>query len=257
MQPYLSVIIPAYNEEHRLGNTLKEIDKYLRFQDYVSEIIVVSDGSSDKTADVVKKFQKQMPNLKLIDNKENHGKGWVVRQAMLEAEGKYRLFADADNAISMEQIENFWPYLCGTPENEKKNSGSPGNKEGCYEVVVGSIEVAGSKKEEKAGWHRRVLGHFSKLLIRMIALPGIYDSQRAFKLFTSRAVKTIFPKQTIWRWGFDIEILLISRRQGFKIKELPVIWKNLGESKVTLSSYISTFWELLQIRLNDLKGLYG
>jgi dolichyl-phosphate beta-glucosyltransferase len=254
-QVYLSVIIPAYNEENRLGATIKKIDEYLRRQSYVSEIVVVDDGSSDKTVEVVRDFQKRMPNLKLVDNKENHGKGWVVKQGILEAEGKYRLFTDADNSTSINHIERFWPYLCGTEENDKLLS--EGKEKSCYDVVIGSIEVEGFTKEEKAGWHRRVIGHMSKLLIRVVALPGIYDSQRGFKCFTSRAAQVIFPKQTIWRWGFDIEILLISRRQGFKTKELPVDWKNLGESKVKASAYVSTLKELFKIRGNDIKGLYN
>ena len=130
-QIYLSVVIPAYNEEHRIGKSLVELDQYLSKQSYIYEILVINDGAKDRTVDVVREAMKTVKNLRLIDNKENHGKGYVVRQGMLEAKGKYRLFSDADSSVSIEQIEKFWPYF-----------------EQGYDVVIGSIEVAGAKIEE-------------------------------------------------------------------------------------------------------------
>lgn len=236
---YLSVIIPAYNEQNRIGKTLKELDGYLGRQNYSYEILVINDGSKDGTANVVREAAKNIKNLRLIDNKENHGKGYVVRQGMLSAKGEYRLFSDADNSVSIEQIEKFWPYF----------------KEG-YDIVIGSIEVGGAKVEEHAAWYRRSLGHFAKLLIRALAIWEIRDTQRGFKCFTARAAKDIFPRQTIVGWGFDIEILVIAKKHGYKIKEVPVVWINLGESKVGLSAYIFTFKELLQIKWNLVRGKY-
>lgn len=235
----LSVVIPAYNEEHRIGKSLVELDQYLSKQSYAYEILVVNDGAKDKTADVVREAMKTVKNLRLIDNKENHGKGYVVRQGMLEAKGKYRLFSDADNSVSIDQIEKIWPYF---------DQG--------YDVVIGSIEVAGAKVEEHAAWYRRFIGHWAKLLIRMLAIWEIHDTQRGFKCFTAKAAQAVFPKQLITRWGFDIEILVISKKYGFKIKEVPVVWINPGDSKVGLSAYVTTFKELLQIRLNSLMGKY-
>lgn len=238
-KPYLSVIIPAYNEEERISATLFDINRYLSQQDYSYEIIVVNDGSTDNTAQVVRKMQGLVKNLSLIDNSENHGKGWVTKQGMLDAKGHYRIYVDADNAISIDQIENFWPYL--------KN----------YDVVIGSIELKGSKIEEHAGWHRRFLGKISKYIIRIIAgLWEIHDTQRAFKLFPAKIAQEVFSKQTIYRWGFDIEILALAKRSGYKIKELPVTWINPGESKVTLKSYIRTFGELLKIKYNFITNKY-
>ncbi len=236
---YLSVVIPAYNEEKRIGNTLLDIDHYLSKRDYSYEIIVVNDGSKDKTAQIVKKFTNLVKGLKLIDNYENHGKGWVVRQGMLEAQGKYRIYVDADNAISMDQIENFWPYL-----------------DQDYDIVIGSIEVAGAKIEEQAAWYRRMLGKWSKYLIRFLTIWEIHDTQRAFKLFPGKLAEDIFSRQTIERWGFDIEILVIAKKLGYRIKELPVTWINPGESKVTLKSYWRTLKELLKIKWNLIIGKY-
>jgi glycosyltransferase involved in cell wall biosynthesis len=236
---FLSIIIPAYNEEHRITNTLEDINQKLQNKNWNYEILVVNDGSKDKTAEVVNNLIPKIKGLKLIDNKENHGKGFVVRQGMLEAKGKYRLFMDADNSVTIDQFDNFLPYF----------------KEG-YDIVIGSIEVSGAKINEKAGFYRRILGRFSKLIIRLVLGIKIKDTQRGFKAFADYTVQPIFSRQTIWRWGFDFEILYIASRLGYKIKEVPVVWNNPPESKVKLSSYISTFKELLKVKLNALSGKY-
>ncbi len=239
-KPYLSVVIPAYNEEKRISVTLLDIDKYLTKQKYDYEIIVVSDGSTDNTANVVENLKSQISNLKLIDNKKNCGKGCVVKQGMLEAEGEYKLFTDADNSTTIDHLDKFWPYT----------------KEG-YDVVIGSIEIEGAKIHEEAAWYRRLLGKYSKYIIRILAgLWEIRDSQRGFKLFSSKAAREIFSKQTIMRFGFDIEVLILAKKMGFKIKEVPVDWRNPGESKVTLKSYVRTFQELLKIKWNFITNKY-
>ncbi|MCG2695985.1 MAG: glycosyltransferase family 2 protein [Candidatus Portnoybacteria bacterium] len=236
---HLSVVIPAYNEEKRIATTLLDIDKYLSEQKYDYEIIVISDGSKDNTAQVVNKMGELIRNLRLIDNKENHGKGWVVKQAMLEAKGKYRLFMDADNSTPIDHLDGFWPYI-------KKD----------YDIVIGSIEVKGAKIKETAAWYRRLLGRLAKYIIRIVTgLWEIHDSQRGFKLFTDKAVDQIFLKQTLNRWGFDFEILSLAKKMGFKTKELPVDWNN-PPGAVTLMSYLKTFWELLKIKWNFLTDKY-
>ncbi len=234
----LSVIIPAYNEAKRISATLLDIDKYLSKQKYSYEILVVSDGSTDGTAKIAKKMQELVKNLKIIDNKKNHGKGYVVKQGILEARGKYRLFMDADNSTTIDHLDKFWP------ETKK------------HDIVIGSIEIKGAKIEETAAWYRRWLGKLAKYVIRIIAgLWEIKDSQRGFKLFSEKSVKKLFPKQTLIRWGFDFEILVLAKKFGFKVKEVPVIWKN-PPGKVTLSSYFKTFGELLKIKLNLIRGKY-
>ena len=238
-KPYLSVIIPAYNEEKRISATLLDIDKYLSKQDYSYEILVVSDGSTDDTASVVRKLKSQIANLKLIDNKKNHGKGYVTKQGILEAKGEYRLFVDADNAISIDHLDKFWPYTKD------------------YDLVIGSIEVKGARIEEHAGWHRRLLGKLAKYVIRIVAgLWEIKDSQRAFKLFPAKVAEDIFPRQTLERWGFDFEILSLAKKLKYKIKELPVTWINPADSKVGLKAYIRTFGELLKIKKNFITNKY-
>jgi dolichyl-phosphate beta-glucosyltransferase len=236
----LSVIIPAYNEERRIGKTLLEIDKYLRGQSFEYEILVVVDGAKDNTSAVVRSMLGQIKNLQLLDNTENHGKGWVVRQGMLKATGELRLFTDADNSTSIDQIEKFWPSV---------QQGS--------DIAIGSIEVVGAKINEHAQWYRRALGHWSKYLIRLVAgLWDIHDTQRGFKLFSAKAATQIFSRAQINRFGFDIEILAIAKLLGFKIKELPVVWVNADQSTVSLGSYLEVLKDLFRIRWYLWTGKY-
>ena len=236
----LSVIIPAYNEEKRIAKTLKEIDKYLRKQDYQYEIIVVSDGSKDKTAEVVGGLTTEIKNLKLIDNKENHGKGFVVRQGMLAVKGDFRLFTDADNSTSIDQIEKIWPEL-----------------EKGYDVVIGSRDVKGAILDPPQPIHRRFLGNAFRLLTQITCGTWeILDSQCGFKCLTKKAAEDIFPKCKIDRFAFDPEILVITKKLGYKIKEIPVLWKNDPESKVKFKSMIKMALDLFKIRWNIFTGKY-
>src|SRR3989338_5242147 len=175
---YLSWIIPAYNEERRIEKTLYEVDAYL----------------------MSKNLSPRIFNLSLL-SVENKGKGWAVHEGMLKARGDARIFADADNSVSPDQLDNFLPLLC-----------LGGKKDNCFDAVIGSIEIEGSTIEEHAQWYRRALGRVSKLIIRVISgLWEIRDTQRGFKLFSKRAAEAIFPRQTIATWGFDIEVLLIAK----------------------------------------------
>ncbi len=240
MSKHLSVIIPTYNEAGKIKETVEAIYSYLSRQNYSWEAIVVSDGSSDKTIETVSEFISNKPEFSLIANTQNHGKGYVVKQGMLAATGDYRIFVDADNAISMEQIEKFWPYF-----NES------------YDIVIGSIELPGSVINENAQWYRRFLGKYSKYLIRIVAgLWDIHDSQRAFKLFTAEAARNIFSKTKIDRFAFDIEVLVLAKKFKYKIKELPVVWNNSGDSTVHLSSYFQVLKDLLKIRWRLWTGGY-
>jgi len=231
---YLSVIIPSYNEEKRLPKTLKAIGDYLKSQDYDSEIIVVSDGSKDKTAQVANEMKPVCPNLKVIDNKENHGKGYVTRQGLLEATGQIRLFTDADNSTSIEQVEKLIPEF------------SKG-----FDVVIGSRDIKGAKLAVPQPWYRRIVGNIFNLMVQIIVgLWGIWDTQCGFKALSAKAAQDILPKCKIDRWAFDPEILKLAKKMDFKIKEVPITWVNDAESKVNIKGMIRMGIDLLKIRMN-------
>jgi|GEM_PF-126910 len=236
---YLSIIIPAYNEALRIGTTLVSIEKYLCTRHYSYEVIVVDDGSSDETSLVVRSLKNRMANLKLITFPRNQGKGCAVQAGMKEARGEYRLFMDADNSVTIDNLDRFLGW---------QSAG--------FDVVIGSIETSGASVKEHNQSYRRILGSLSKIIIRLLAVPGIRDSQRGFKLFSKRAAELIFRNQTIKRFGFDIELLVLARLHRFPIKEVPVQWINPKGSTVTPLSYITTFRELIRIKLNVLSGVY-
>ena len=239
---HLSIIIPAYNEEKRLPKTLAEIDKYLKKQNYNYEIIVVSDGSKDKTVEVVENLKPQIANLRLIDKKENYGKGYGVRLGMLEAKGEYRLFSDADNSTSIDQVEKMWPEF----------------KKG-YDVVIGSRDIKGAILDPPQPFLRKmILGKGFRILTQIICGTWeILDTQCGFKGFTQKAARDIFSECKINRFAFDPEVLVVAKKLGYRIKEIPVCWKNDLESKVKFKSIIKMFFELLRIRLNLIKRRYG
>lgn len=245
---YLSWIIPTYKRETRLRQSILEVDAYLRSKNFSGgyEILVVNSSSPDHTIEVVKNLNPQIPNLRIL-NLENRGKGWAVKQGMLNTSGEIRLFTDDDNSVSPDQLDKFLPFLCA-PDTSAA---------GCFDVVIGSIETAGAVIEENARWYRRWLGRLAKYVIRVGAgLWEIRDSQRGFKVFSKGAAEFIFSRLTIFVWGFDIEVLVIAKSRGFKIKEIPVTWVNPSDSAINLKSYISTLGELLQIRWNKVRGLY-
>jgi len=238
----LSVVIPAYNEANRIGNTLLSIDKYLSTQDYAYEILVVIDGAKDNTEQVVKQFGKLVQNVRLISNKENHGKGYVVRQGLLEARGQWRLFMDADGATAIDSIERMWPLT-----------------EKGMEVIISSRDAKdakGAKQVIKQAFAKRVLGNVGNVLIQIFGVWGIWDTQNGFKMFSAAAAEKIFSKARIDQWGFDIEALALARKFGYTIGIIPIEWKNDPNSHVTLKGYVNTFVELAKIRLNLIRGVY-
>ena len=236
----LSVIIPAFNEEKRLPHTLREINRYLRKQDFDSEIIVVSDGSTDRTCEVVEEIKKEIKNLKLICEKKNKGKGYGVRIGMLEATGGFRLFTDADNSTSIDQIEKMWP------EFEKG-----------VDVVIGSRDVKGAVLDPPQPPFRRFVGDCFRLVRKIIVgLWKIEDTQCGFKCFKKEVVERVFPKCKINRFAFDPEILILAKKMGYKIKEIPVYWKNDPNSKVRFKSMIKMAVDLLKIKWNLITKKY-
>jgi len=237
----LSVIIPAFKEEKRIGNTLLSIDKYLSPLGFNYEIIVIIDGSPDNTFSVVEKYQKMIKDLFIINNPENHGKGYVVRQAMLAAKGAYRLFMDADNAVTIDQIEGFSPHF------EDPEVG----------IVIGSRDVKGANVKKHQPYWKEMFGNVGNVLIQLVAgLWGIPDTQCGFKIITAEAAELVFPMMTVNRWGFDFEMLGLIKKLGFKIAEAPVVWVDSGETKVNFRAYLNTLKELFKVRLNYMTGKY-
>lgn len=235
----LSVIIPAYNEAERIGATLRSIGEYLSRQEYEYEILVVNDGSSDNTASVVRSFKNRVPHLRLIDNVYNHGKGWVVRQGMLQAVGDMRLFMDADNSTTIDHIERCFPRLARGAD-----------------VVITSRRTEGSEVEIEQSKFREWLGAVFRWLVRVAVPVGVSDSQNGFKVFTARAAKEIFERQTISTWAFDVEVLVLARAFGYKVDEVPIRWINDDRTHVTLRGMLRMLGEVMQIRINLIKGLY-
>jgi len=237
---FISVVIPAYNEEKRIGETLLKLKEYFKDKKYLYEIIVVNDGSSDATKNKVLKYREEILNLKIINLKKNFGKGYAVKRGMLEAVGEYRLFMDADGSVKIENLDLFLKKA-----------------EKIYDIVIASIKMRDSEIKEENIWYRKFLGDISKYIIRLVAVSGIYDTQRGFKLFSQKAANSIFPKQTVRRWGFDIELIVIAKLLNFKIKEVPVRWENPKGSKVTFFSYLNTLLDLVKIKKNILFNKYS
>jgi dolichyl-phosphate beta-glucosyltransferase len=235
----LSVIIPAYNEEHRIAKTLSSVTDFLAKQSYESEIIVVVDGAHDNTPGVLSQLTNQIKNLRIINNKQNHGKGFVVKQGMLEASGDVRVFMDADNSTKIDEISKMLPLF-----------------EQGTDIVIGSRRIKGSVIAKKQPWIRDFLGGVFRLIVHTLVPLGVTDSQCGFKAFSKEATAAIFPKQTIYRWAFDVEILALARRLKYSIKEVPVTWINDEESNVKLPGMIRMLFEVLTVRLNLWSGKY-
>ncbi|MCX6785496.1 MAG: glycosyltransferase family 2 protein [Candidatus Komeilibacteria bacterium] len=236
----LSVVIPAFNEESCLVSTLSQIYGYFNNRPNglarLAEVIVVDDGSTDQTAAIVK--NAGFANLKLISHRQNLGKGAAVKTGVKASIGEAVLFLDADYSTKIEELDNFLPKL-----NE------------CWDIIIGSRGMPDSRILKSQPIFKELLGRLGNLLIRLLAVPGVADSQCGFKLFNRRSL-AIFNQQTIQRWLFDVELLFIAKKYDFKMLELPVAWTNDRFSKVKKSDYLKTLIELVKIRLNDLKGLY-
>jgi len=238
-QPYLSIIIPAYNEAERISQTLIDMDKRLAAAPYSYEILVVNDGSTDNTGEVVLGVARMVKNLKLLNISDNGGKGGTVRKGMLAAVGQIRIFTDADNSTSIDQFDRMMPFF----------------KDG-YDVVIGSRSVPGAKLDPAEPWYRQLPGKLGNLVIQALLLPGIWDTQCGFKAFTADASKRLFELSRISGWAFDVEVLSLAKIMGFRIKEVPVHWVNDTRSHVKATSYLKFLWETFTIRWWLWRGSY-
>jgi dolichyl-phosphate beta-glucosyltransferase len=254
----LSVIIPAYNEADRIRRTLLDVHQYLAKQSFDSEIIVISDGSTDDTVKITEGLKDQIQNLWVIANTENRGKGFVVRQAMLAAKGEIRLFMDADNATTVDHFDRMKPFFCGLPQKNGQQStiNIQPSAEACYDVVIGSRRIEGAEIAVHQPFYKEWLGRLGNLPIRLFVVGGIPDTQCGFKAFSAQAARDIFSRTTLDHWGFDFEVLAIARKLGYRIKQVPVRWVNDPTSKVKLSAYPKTLLEALNVRKNLWTGAY-
>lgn len=236
----LSIVIPAFNEENCLISTLDKIYHYFQERSNnlaeLAEVIIVDDGSTDQTAALVKKAN--FLNLKLIQHGENLGKGAAVRTGVKASIGEAVLFLDADYSTKIEELDNFLPQL----------------KQG-YDIIIGSRALPDSQILASQPFFKVAIGKLGNLLIQLLAVPGILDTQCGFKLFSKKSL-IIFDKQTITGWLFDVELLSLARKYNFKILELPIKWENNKFSRVRPADYFKTLAELIKITLNDLRGLY-
>ena len=232
--PRLSVIIPAYNEEERLGKSLPEIIRYLSSRDYTWEIIVVDDGSADGTSRITEKLCVGHPHT-VLRNEPNRGKGYSIRRGMTEAMGEYRLFTDADLSTPIDELEKFWRHA----------------DEGAG-VVIGSRALPGSDLVVRQRKYRELMGRIFNTLVQKMAVSGIHDTQCGFKLFSAEAAEAIFPLQTLDGFAFDVELLMLARKKGFRIVEVAVRWINSPASKVSAwRDSTRMFLDLLRIRLRN------
>jgi dolichyl-phosphate beta-glucosyltransferase len=242
-QPFLSVIIPAYKEGDRIGRNLLEIDQYLKGKNYTYEIIVIVDGSNDNTAEVARNYSLQVPHLRVIDNKENHGKGYVVRQGLLEAQGKWRIFLDADGSTSITHLDSFALQF---------DSG--------YDVIIGSRKIEGAFIQVHQPKYREVMGEMGNWLIRgVLGLWSYPDTQCGFKILSGRAAQEIASRMVVDRFGFDFELIILAVKLGFKIKQMPVRWMNEEGSTVQLTGkngFIQVLIDLFKTKVRLIFGAY-
>lgn len=250
MQLFISVVIPAYNEAQRLPKTLNSIEEYVAAHrtKFGMEVLVVDDGSSDQTVQLVEAKQLTFPELKVITNRINKGKGEVVKQGMLAAAGTWRLFTDADSSTPITELEKLLPFTSLHPE-----TGKP-----LFSVIIGSRHMNKGSIKVRQPLQRRILSRFGNKLIQSLTLPGIVDTQCGFKLFHGAAADKIFDKQSVAGWLFDVEILTIARALGYKVKEVPVDWYDADKSKLrALRAGWRSLRDLRKIRANLKRGDYN
>ncbi|MGA7730489.1 MAG: dolichyl-phosphate beta-glucosyltransferase [Chloroflexia bacterium] len=253
--PYLSVVIPAYNESTRLPDSLKKVVDYLETKAYPYEIIVVDDGSADHTATLAEQFAAATPlrtphsALRIIRN-PHRGKGYAVRTGMLAAQGRYILYSDADFSAPIEEVDKLLRYL-----------------EGKYDIAIGSREGKGAARYDEP-FYRHLMGRVFNTFVRLVALPQFNDTQCGFKAFRKEASDTLFRSLHLYGdnspdvqgamvTGFDVEVLYLALKWGYKIKEVPVRWfYSKGANVNPLKDSYRMLKDIAKVRMNDLRGLY-
>jgi dolichyl-phosphate beta-glucosyltransferase len=231
---HLSVIIPAYNEAKRITVTLSRIESYIKTQGYPYEIIVIDDGSTDNTGDLVRARIAHNNLIQLLQNSKNRGKGYSVKRGIIEARGEYLLFSDADLSTPIEEIERLMPWF---------NQG--------FDIVIGSRGLKESNVVRHQPFYREKSGRVFNVLVQLLTVKGIKDTQCGFKCFRRDAAKQVFERQVINGFCFDVEVLWIATQSGYRIKEIPITWYNSKGTKVNmLADSLRMFLDLLKIRSN-------
>lgn len=239
-RPALSLVIPAYNEEKRLASTLKAIARYLDGRGDV-EVIVVDGGSTDNTYTVASSMHTELAGLTVDRFSPRKGKGYTVRRGIDLARGAIRAFLDADNSVPIEDLDLLLEAL---------------KPRGTADIAIGSINLPESRVEHPMSWLRRNAGVAANRLIRMVAVPGIHDTQRGFKALTAEAAESLFPVSRVDGWGFDVELLALARAKGFSIAEIPVSWNHDPDSRVTPWSYLTALGDVIKVRWRLTTGGY-
>lgn len=236
--PFLSIVIPAYNEEFRLPKTLEQVLSFSEIQPYATEVLVIENGSQDRTFEVAQAIAERHPNMTVMQE-SGRGKGLAVRRGMLQARGEYRFMCDADLSMPVEEINRFLP---------------PALQD--FDIAIGSREAPGSVRYNEPQY-RHLGGRAVNTMIRLLALPGLQDTQCGFKCFRAPAAEKLFRLQTLTGWSFDIELLYIARLHGYQIVEVPIHWYFDPESKLSVvSDAVKMGMDILTIHLNQAKGVY-
>ena len=247
-KPYLSVIIPAYNEEPNFKKGLiDEVPLYLEKQEYSYEVLIVDDGSSDNTARLAQDFAKHHNNFRVIKN-PHQGKAQTVKKGVEEAQGELILFTDFDQATPISEVAGLLKYI---PE---------------YDIVIGSRQLPGAKRE-KEPIHRHIMGLGFNFVVQLFTIRGIRDTQAGFKLFKGNVAKELFSALKVYAKGkqvkgalvtaFDVELLFLANKRGYKIKAVPIIWHHVATTRVNpIKDSLRMFRDVVKIRLNDIKGVY-
>ncbi|HWP48987.1 MAG TPA: dolichyl-phosphate beta-glucosyltransferase [Candidatus Limnocylindrales bacterium] len=236
----LSIVLPAYNEEKRIPGSLQKMIQYLNNSDYLYEIIVVDDGSTDHTLEVATAAATACKNFKIIQNKTNRGKGYAVKTGVLQSKGEIILFSDTDLSTPIEELPKLLKYL----------------QEG-YDIAIGSRALPESEVRLHQARGREGMGRIFNFLVQALVIEGIRDTQCGFKCFKRQAAEAIFQKQRLNGFSFDVEILYLARKLGYRIAEVPVVWLNSKETKVSiLRDPLYMLMDLLKIRYFDFMGLY-
>lgn len=236
--PYLSIVIPTFHEEQRIGSTLVQVSHFLESTPFTAEVIIADDGSRDGTVDIVRRHQREHAGVRLLTLR-HRGKGHAVRAGMLTALGSYRYMCDADLSTPIESILDFLP-----PRGPDAD------------VVIGSREVPGAQRFDEPN-RRHYLGRAFNLLVRTVAVPGIHDTQCGFKCFRGPVADDLFSRQRLDGFGFDVEILYLARTRGYEVREVPVPWYYKEGSKVRpLKDSIAMFEDIVKVRYHAARGTY-